>query len=129
MSPFKRKVKMPPHGFRVISLLQKSGLRLTEFPQTIPNLTAMSQNLYDLIEFGNLKLYPDRELRREATMTVGKERGRGLRIVKEKSTHKIDQIVALAMGSYAASQIKPRPTPMAFPLGIQRESAQILKGY
>jgi phage terminase large subunit-like protein len=89
---------------RSATTLQKSGLRLTEFPQTIPNLTAMSQNLYDLIEFGNLRLYPDRELRREATMAMGKETGRGLRIVKEKSTHKIDQIVALGTASYAASR-------------------------
>jgi len=37
---------------RSAATLQKSGLKLTEFPQTVPNLTAMSQNLYDLIEFG-----------------------------------------------------------------------------
>jgi phage terminase large subunit-like protein len=114
---------------RSATTLEKKGLKMTEFPQTVPNLTAMSQNLYDLIEFGNLKLYQDRELRREATMTVGKETGRGLRIVKEKSTHKIDQIVGLGMACYGASQIKPRPAPMAFPLGIQNESARILKGF
>ncbi|MGE5443328.1 MAG: terminase TerL endonuclease subunit [Ignavibacteriales bacterium] len=89
---------------RSATTLAKEGLMLTEFPQTIPNLTAMSQNLYDLIEFGKLKLYADRELRREATMAVGKETGRGLRIVKEKSTHKIDQIVAMAMACYSATR-------------------------
>jgi phage terminase large subunit-like protein len=77
-------------------------LELTEFPQTVPNLTAISQNLYDLIEHRHLVLYPDEELRKEATMAVGKETGRGLRIVKEKAIHKIDQIIALAEACYAA---------------------------
>jgi len=84
--------------------LEKEGLILNEFPQTVPNLTAMGQNLYDLIEFGNLKMYPDGELRKEAIMAVGKEGGRGIRIVKEKAIHKIDQIIALAMACYGAVQ-------------------------
>jgi len=64
----------------------------------------MGQNLYDLVEFGNLKMYPDSELRKEAVMAVGKETGRGLRIVKEKSIHKKDQIVTLTMACYGAVQ-------------------------
>jgi hypothetical protein len=62
-------------------------------------------------------------------MTVWKETGKGLRIVKEKSTHKIDQIVGLRMASYAASQIKPLPEPCVALSGITTESSRILKGY
>jgi hypothetical protein len=36
--------------------------------------------------------------------TIGKDTGRGLRIVKEKSTQKIDQIVALAMACIDATK-------------------------
>ena len=38
-------------------------------------------------------------MRFEATCAIGKETGRGIRIVKEKSSQKIDQIVSLAMAA------------------------------
>lgn len=98
-----REILYDPYQFhRSATTLAKKGLKLTEFPQTVPNLTAIGQNLYDLIEFRGLALYPDTELRKEAAMAVGKETGRGLRIVKEKVSHKIDQIIALAEACYAA---------------------------
>ena len=34
--------------------LTKGGLPMEEFPQTVPNLTEASQNLYDLIKGRNL---------------------------------------------------------------------------
>lgn len=93
-------VKYDPFQFhRSATTLAKRGLRTEEFPQSVPNLTEMGQNLYDLVKYGNIVLYPCKDLRQEATVAMGKETGRGIRIVKEKSSQKIDQIVALAMAA------------------------------
>ena len=72
---------------------------MQEYPQTVPNLTEIGQNLYDLVEYGNLILYGCKDLRQEAASSIAKDTGRGLRIVKEKSSKKIDQIVSLAMAA------------------------------
>jgi hypothetical protein len=80
-----------------------------EFPQTSGNLTAASQNLYDLIEGGNLVLYPDANMRLAASRAVAVETSRGWRISKEKQSHKIDVIVALAMACHAAVQGSSEP--------------------
>jgi phage terminase large subunit-like protein len=75
---------------------------MQEFPQTTSNLTEMGQNLFDLVEYENIVLYPCKDMRYEASCAIARETGRGLRIVKEKSTAKIDQIIALAMGALEA---------------------------
>jgi len=75
---------------------------MEEFPQTSGNLTEMGQNLYDLVEYGNIILYACNDLRYEATCAIAKETGRGLKIMKEKSTQKIDQIVSLSMAAIGA---------------------------
>ena len=77
---------------------------MTEYPQTVGNLTECGQAIYDLVEYGNILLYECKDLRFEASCSIGKETGRGIRIVKEKSTQKIDQIVALAMASSGATK-------------------------
>ena len=93
-------VRYDPFQFhRSAITLAKKGLPMQEFPQTTSNLTEIGQNLYDLVEYGNLTLYPCKDMRYEATCSIAKETGRGLRIVKEKSTAKIDQIIALAMAA------------------------------
>ncbi len=86
--------------------LQKQGLPMVEFPQTSGNLTEMGQNLFDLVEYGNLVLYSCKDLRYEASVAVAKETPRGLRIAKEKSSQKIDQIVSLAMACLQATKAK-----------------------
>ena len=75
---------------------------MVEFPQSSPNLTRMGQNLYELIKGGNLQLYPDIEMRISASHAIAIQSSRGWRIAKEKTSHKIDVIVALAMASLAA---------------------------
>ena len=93
-------VRYDPYQFhRSATTLAKKGLPMEEFPQTSGNLTEMGQNLYDLVEYGNIVLYPCKDLRYEATCSIAKETSRGLRIMKEKSTQKIDQIVSLAMAA------------------------------
>jgi phage terminase large subunit-like protein len=82
---------------RSATTLKQAGIKMIEFPQSVSNLTDAGQALYDAVKHKTLKLYKDDELRKEAAFAVGKETPRGMRIVKEKASHKIDAIVALAM--------------------------------
>jgi hypothetical protein len=77
---------------------------MVEFPQTIPNLTESSQNLFDLIKGRNLLLYPDAAIRLAISRAVAFESARGWRIGKDKQSHKIDVVVALAMAALAATK-------------------------
>jgi hypothetical protein len=100
-----RKVLFDPYQMAATAQrLQRCGLRIEEFPQTQPNLTAASQNLYELITGGNLILYPDVAMRLAASRAVAVETPRGWRISKTVASHKIDVIVALGMACYAAVQ-------------------------
>jgi phage terminase large subunit-like protein len=89
--------------------LQKAGLPVEEFPQTSPNLTAASQNLFDLIQSQALIVYPDEQLRLAISRAVAIETPRGWRIGKDRSSFKIDVVVALAMACYAAVQGQKEP--------------------
>jgi phage terminase large subunit-like protein len=88
----------------VAQRLLAARIPIDEFPQTVPNLTAMGQNLYELISGRNLKLYPDASIRLAVGRAVAIETSRGWRISKEKASHKIDVVVALAMACRAAVQ-------------------------
>jgi phage terminase large subunit-like protein len=87
---------------RSATTLRDAGIPMTEFPQTVSNLTEIGQNLYDAVKHRTLKLYEDDELRKEASFAIGKETPRGMRIVKEKSSHRIDAIVSLSMATFSA---------------------------
>lgn len=93
-----REVRYDPYQFhRSAQALRAEGLRMVEYPQTTDRLTSMSQNLYDLIKDGNLVLYRDKDFRDHAQKATAKEGQRGWRIVKKKSSYKIDLIISLAM--------------------------------
>jgi len=64
----------------VAQRLHKRGLPIEEFPQTSPNLTSPSQNLFDLIESLGLVMYPDEQLRLAISRAVAIETPRGWRI-------------------------------------------------
>ena len=68
----------------------------------MPNLTEASQNLYDLIKGRKLAVYPDADIRLAISRAVPVESARGWRIAKDKQSHKIDVVVALAMAALAA---------------------------
>ena len=87
---------------RSATTLAKKGLPMREFPQTVGNLTSIGQNIFDLVEYGNIMLYPCKDMRFEATCAIGKNTGRGVRLIKEKTSAKIDQIVSLAMAAIGA---------------------------
>ncbi len=82
----------------------RAHLPIEEFPQTQPNLTAASQNLYELIQGQNLHCYEDATMRLSISRAVAVETPRGFRIAKEKQSHKIDIVIALGMAAYAAVQ-------------------------
>ena len=82
--------------------LTKQGLPMEEFPQTFDRLTAMSQQLYDLITGQAFIAYPSEAIRLAISRTVALESSRGWIITKEKASHKIDVVVALAMACFAA---------------------------
>jgi phage terminase large subunit-like protein len=95
---------------RSITTLQRMGLPIRELPQTVGNVTAFGQALYDAIQGGTLRMYPSPELRTQALNAVAIEGARGWKIAKEKSSKKIDGLVALAMAAYTAiSEVNTTP--------------------
>ena len=82
--------------------LKAAGLRIDELPQTSPNTTRMGQALFDLLRGRNLTVYVADDLREQALNTVAVESPRGWRLAKDKTSKKIDAIVALAMACVAA---------------------------
>jgi len=75
---------------------------MVEFPQSAPNLTRSSQNLYELLKSGGIVLYADPDIRLACQRSIAIETARGWRIAKDKTSHKIDVVVALGMAAIAA---------------------------
>ena len=98
-----REVKYDPYQMQAVAQrLARAGIVMTEFPQSTPNLTEASTNLYELIKGRGLVLYSDADIRLAFNRAIAIETTRGWRIAKEKSSHKIDVIVALAMAAHGA---------------------------
>jgi hypothetical protein len=105
-----RKVLFDPYQMQATAQrLIKAGLPIEEFPQSVPNLTAASQNLYDLIQSQALVAYPDADIRLAVSRAVAVDTMRGWRISKVTQSHKIDVVVALAMACHAAVQSQSEP--------------------
>lgn len=112
-----REVRYDPYQLvAVAQRLQKARVPMTEFPQTSANLTEASSNLYDLITGRNLTTYPDATLRLAISRAVAIESGRGWRITKEKASHKIDVVVALAQAALGAAKQEGRSKTTITPL-------------
>jgi len=88
----------------VAQRLVQQGLPMVEFAQSVPNLTEASTNLYEIIKGRNLIAYADDDMRLAISRAVALETSRGWRIAKEKQSHKIDVVVALALASLGAVQ-------------------------
>ena len=105
-----QKVLFDPYQMQATAQrLARMRIPIEEFPQTVPNLTAASQNLYELITGHNLVVYPDAQMRLAVSRAVAIESSRGWRITKEKQSHRIDVVVALAMAAHAAVKTGARP--------------------
>jgi phage terminase large subunit-like protein len=96
----------------VAQRLTAAGLPMVEFPQSVPNLTEASTNLYELIKGRGLAVYPDVDMRLSVSRAVALETSRGWRIAKEKVSHKIDVVVALAQAALGATRDQQTEPPM-----------------
>jgi phage terminase large subunit-like protein len=100
-----RGVKYDPYQMQASAQrLLAQQVVMEEFPQTVAHLTEASSNLYELVKGRNLVLYPDAAIRLAIQRSVAIEGTRGWRIAKEKASHKIDVVVALAMAALGAVQ-------------------------
>jgi phage terminase large subunit-like protein len=105
-----REVRYDPYQMAAVSQrLVRDGVRMVEFPQSMPNLTEASTNLYELIKGRNLVAYADADMRLSVSRAIAVENARGWRIAKEKTSHKIDVVVALGMAALAAVSQGNRP--------------------
>jgi Terminase large subunit, ATPase domain/Terminase large subunit, endonuclease domain len=98
-----RRVVFDPWQMQTVAQrLKSAGIPIYEFPQSVPNLTSMGSCLFDLIRAQGIVIYPDPELRLAVQHTIAKEGPRGLQLTKQKSSHKIDVVIALAMAALHA---------------------------
>jgi hypothetical protein len=106
-----REVRFDPYQMQASAQrLQRAGVPMVEFPQSVPNLTEASNNLYELIKGRGLAVYPDADMRLSVSRAVALETSRGWKIAKEKVSHKIDVVVALAqaaLGAVLDQQLEP----------------------
>jgi phage terminase large subunit-like protein len=119
-----RKVLFDPYQMQATAQrLLKANVPVEEFPQSVPNITAASQNLFELIQSQALIAYPDAELRLAVSRAVAVESSRGWKISKATASHKIDLVVALAMACYAAVQGQGEPAYLLWALAGEDDPA------
>jgi phage terminase large subunit-like protein len=113
-----RGVHFDPYQMQAVAQrLRTANVPMREFPQSVPNLTAMGSNLYELIKGARIIVYRDDALRLAISRTVAKETPRGLQLTKEKSSHKIDVVIALAMAAlHAVEQGAYEQTTFVWPI-------------
>ena len=98
-----RQVLFDPYQMAAVAQrLARERMPIEEYPQTVPNLTATTSNLFDLISARQLVLYPDAGMRLAISHAIIVESSRGWRLDKMKQEHKIDVVVALSMACLAA---------------------------
>ena len=86
-----RQVLFDPFQMAAVSQrLAKALVPIEEFPQTVPNLTAATSNLFDLIQSRSLVLYPDAAMRLAVSRAIITESSRGWKLDKTKQSHNID---------------------------------------
>jgi hypothetical protein len=83
--------------------LASAGFKTEEFVQNPQNLSALTQNLYDLVRYERLIVYPDQKLRNAIVRTVVVEKTSGMRIAKDRSHHN-DCVIALGMAALRCVQ-------------------------
>jgi phage terminase large subunit-like protein len=97
----------PSQCFLLIQQLGKKGITITEFPQTVANTVKMGETLFSSVKDRNLIAYPSAELREHVLNAVGIETPGGVRMVKGKTSKKIDGAIALSMALVAAVSAGP----------------------
>ena len=87
---------------------------MAEFPQSVPNLTEASTNLYELIKGGGLAVYPGSDLDLAISWAVAVETPRGWKISKATQFHKVDVVAALGMAGLAAIRGTGEPAMLRY---------------
>jgi phage terminase large subunit-like protein len=114
-----REVRFDPYQMQASAQrLAAASVPMVEFAQSVPNLTEASSNLFELIKGGNLIVYDDAALNKAIKQTVAIETTRGWRLAKEKTSARIDVVVALAQAALATVQQGQR-----VPLDLSHEFA------
>ena len=114
-----RQVLFDPFQMAAVSQrLAKAHVPIEEYPQTVPNLTAATSNLFDLIQSRSIALYPDAAMRLAVSRAIIVESSRGWRLDKLKQQHKIDVVVALSMACLAAVRGQGKPGYDLFAPGL-----------
>jgi phage terminase large subunit-like protein len=90
--------------------LEKAHIAIEPYAQTVPNLTAATQGLYDLLQSRSIVLYPDAQMRLAISRAIIVESARGWRLDKLKQHHHIDIVVALSMAALAAVRGQSEPS-------------------
>ncbi len=122
-----RAVRFDPWQMQAVAQrLVSAGVPMIEFPQSVPNLTESSTNLYELVKSQNLIAYAADDLRLAVNRCVALETSRGWRIAKEKASHKIDVVVALAMAALGAVKEGAQEAPFVAPTGPTRVSPWVM---
>ena len=77
---------------------------VNEFPQTLKNMTAASETLYNLFKNQKIWVYADAQLREHMKHAQAEDKGKGFRIVKPRkaAVHHTDAAIALAMAAFWA---------------------------
>jgi phage terminase large subunit-like protein len=105
-----QQVLFDPYQMAAVSQrLAQDGIPIEEYPMTVPNLTAATSNLFDLISARQLVLYPDAAMRLAISHAIIVESARGWRLDKLKQSHKIDVVVALSLAALAAVRVGGQP--------------------
>jgi len=82
-----RQVLFDPFQMAAVSQrLARERIPIEEYPQTVPNLTAATSNLFDLISARQLVLYPDAGMRQVVSHAIIVESSRGWRLDKTRLT-------------------------------------------
>ena len=80
-----RQVLFDPFQMAAVSQrLAKAHVPIEEYPQSVPNLTAATSNLFDLIQSRSIALYPDAAMRLAVSRAIIVESSRGWRLDKLK---------------------------------------------
>ena len=107
----------PSQCFLLIQQLQQIGIRVQEFPQTVSNTVKMGETLFSLVRDKNLVAYKSADLREHILNAVGIETPSGIRMVKGKTSKKIDAAIALSMACVAAVQVPVLDTKQIIMVG------------
>ena len=83
-----RQVLFDPYQMAAVAQrLARERMPIEEYPQTVPNLTAATSNLFDLVSARQLVLYPDAEMRLSISRAIIVESARGWRLDKMKQNY------------------------------------------